>query len=303
MMQPAVQTAARRRIPVLKPGWRKEGSSMEYREKSVLPLIESAYEQLSAAEKTIADFFLKNREQQDFSARRISSLLAVSEASLSRFAKKCGCRGYREFIYLYESSLQETSQTESVNDSSRKVLLAYEELLNKSWSLMNEAQLHTIGQMMAQARRVFCAGKGSSAFAAEEMAYRFMRIGVDIEALTDSSIMRMQSIMRQKKDLCFGLSLSGRTPEILEFLAQARERGAWTVLITANYREPARAYCDEILLVPSLQHLNHGNLISPQFPLLVMTDLLYGIFMNQDRENRESLLSKTVQLVDAGTAS
>lgn len=50
---------------------------------------------------------MKNEEKMDFSAKEIAKHLFVSEASLSRFAKKCGFRGYREFIYQYEESFEE----------------------------------------------------------------------------------------------------------------------------------------------------------------------------------------------------
>ena len=61
---------------------------MEYYIKSVTPIIESNYEKFTPLEKNIADFFIKNQELVDFSAKAIAERLYVSEASLSRFAKK-----------------------------------------------------------------------------------------------------------------------------------------------------------------------------------------------------------------------
>jgi DNA-binding MurR/RpiR family transcriptional regulator len=90
---------------------------MDYYVKSVIPVIESNYENFTALEKNIADFFMKNEEKMDFSAKEIAKHLFVSEASLSRFAKKCGFRGYREFIYQYEESFEEfETPTRYVND-------------------------------------------------------------------------------------------------------------------------------------------------------------------------------------------
>lgn len=60
---------------------------MEYYVKSVLPIIESNYKNFTPLEKTIADFFINNKEQTDFSAKAVAKRLFVSEASLSRFAK------------------------------------------------------------------------------------------------------------------------------------------------------------------------------------------------------------------------
>ena len=78
---------------------------MSLNKHKIIPLIESYYHTFTPLERTIADFFIHNTEEQDFSSRNISGLLYVSEASLSRFAQKCGFHGYREFIYEYKQSL------------------------------------------------------------------------------------------------------------------------------------------------------------------------------------------------------
>ncbi|MFR6458586.1 MAG: hypothetical protein ACLUPG_19255 [Roseburia faecis] len=57
---------------------------------SVVPMIEANYEMFTVVEKTIADFFISNEKEMDFSSGRMAKMLHVSEASLSRFAKKMG---------------------------------------------------------------------------------------------------------------------------------------------------------------------------------------------------------------------
>ncbi len=78
---------------------------MEHFEKSIIPVIESVYPSFTPLERTVADFFIHNTDESDLSARHVSELLYVSEASLSRFAKKCGYTGYREFVYRYQEGL------------------------------------------------------------------------------------------------------------------------------------------------------------------------------------------------------
>ncbi len=59
---------------------------MEYL-RSVIPVIESNYDNLTPVEKNIGDYFIHNKERADFSAKTVAERLFVSEASLSRFAK------------------------------------------------------------------------------------------------------------------------------------------------------------------------------------------------------------------------
>lgn len=271
---------------------------MAYYVKSVIETIESNYENFTPTEKNIADFFIHNDKKGDLSAKKLAEKLFVSEASLSRFAQKCGFRGYREFIYEYKQKFVE-KQDEITNNVSQ-VLETYQELLNKTYSLIDENQLKRVIDYLNKAQKVFVCGKGSSGLAANEMETRFMRIGVNIDSITDADQMKMRAVFHNEKSLVIGLSISGETKEVLYFLKEAHNKNAKTVLITSQNRDELRSYCDEIILVPSLKHLNYGNVISPQFPLSVMVDLLYSFFVDEDKNLKEKMHDDTLRALGNG---
>ena len=262
-------------------------TDMDEYAKSIIPIIEANYEKYTETERYIADYFLKQARPERLSAELVSKELSVSVASLSRFAKKCGFGGYREFAYEFRNSYVEKSAVGQ--QQSRLVLDTYQNLLNKIYSLLDEGQIHRIVTELKWARRVFVCGRGSSGLAAEEMATRFRWIGIDMTALRDNENMRMQSVFLNRHDLMIGLSLSGTKSEILYMLDRGFRQGARTMLITGKNRQTYEDFCNEVLLVPSLQHLNHGNLISPQFPLLLMIDILYAAYVNDDRMRIEKI--------------
>ncbi len=266
---------------------------MEYEKKSVIPVIESTYENFTPMERIIADFFLKNKKKINFSAKQISKKLFVSEASLSRFAQKCGYRGYREFIYQYEENFVESHQ--EITAHTRTVLNAYQELLNKTYSLMDEGQILRICDDLGKAKRVFVCGKGSSGLAAREMKLRFMRIGVDIDSIQDPDLMRMQAVMQKEGRLVIGISISGSSSDVLYMLRESHHRGAKTILLTGRNVENYQEFCDELVLIPSLKYLDHGNLISPQFPILITLDLIYSYYVEQDKLKKEMLHDDTLK--------
>lgn len=269
---------------------------MEYYVKSVIPVIESNYNRFTTVEKNIADFFIHNRKNRDLSAKSIAELLYVSEASLSRFAKKCGFSGYREFLYQYNETFVEKKGTTTGN--TRIVLNTYQELLNRTYSLVDEEQILRISQYLNQAKRVLVCGKGSSGFAASEMEFRFMRVGVDIDSVIDSDLIRMQAVFQDEYSLVFGFSISGAKKEIIYLLQEAHKRGAKTVLFTANKNENYQEFCDEVVVIPSLIHLNHGNSISPQFPILIMLDIIYSYYVEGDKIEKESLHDSTLRALE-----
>ncbi len=231
--------------------------------KSIVPIVESKYDSFTTVEKNVADFFLNNRRKMDFSARNVAKEIFVSEASLSRFAKKCGFHGYREFIYQYEKPF--TQKSEFVANSTRMVLNTYQELLNKTYSLMDEAQIARVVKYLFEAERVVACGKGSSGLAASEMESRFMRIGVDIDSLQDSDRMRMQAVFLNKESLVCGFTLSGETQEVLYLLREA-----------------------------------HGNVISPQYPILVMIDTIYNYYVSNDKYEKAQMYDDTLRALESG---
>ena len=162
---------------------------MSLNKHKIIPLIESYYHTFTPLERTIADFFIHNTEEQDFSSRNISGLLYVSEASLSRFAQKCGFHGYREFIYEYKQRLAPGPE-ENIPNFEVSEFNTYQELLNKSNALLDKAQITRITNLLVSKPRVYVYGRGSSGLVAQEMKLRFMRIGLNIEAVTDSHIMK-----------------------------------------------------------------------------------------------------------------
>lgn len=183
--------------------------------KSVIPVIESNYNKFTTVEKSIADFFINNQKKADFSAKTVASKLFVSEASLSRFAQKCGYRGYREFIYQYEKNFVEKKETMAGN--TLMILNAYQELLNSSYSLVDEKQIERIGNYLNKAKKVLVCGKGSSGLAAKEMEIRFMRIGADVDSITDTDLCVCGLCFRMRIALFLDLVSVGKKKKLFFF--------------------------------------------------------------------------------------
>lgn len=267
--------------------------------KNLIPIIESRYDAFTPSERQVADFFMQhNREtlHQDNSAEAIANLLHVSVPTLTRFAKKCGFSGYREFIFEYEATSAKTSQ---ITDTMiQHVLSDYEELISKTYSLIDEAQFKRITKHLHEANRVYIYGKGSSGLVAREMKLRFTRINLICEAITDDDMMRMNHVVVDENCVVIGLSVSGQSEPIIEGLQQAKKQGAKTVMLTTNNQEDFVKKFDEVLLIAQKKRLSQGNQISPQFPLLIMIDIFYMYFKNADRERRSNLFQHTLEALN-----
>jgi DNA-binding MurR/RpiR family transcriptional regulator len=243
-----------------------------------------AYDTLTTVEKSIADFFVKNQEKRDFSSKTIANELFVSEASLSRFAKKCGYKGFREFIYEYVRFLRKDENP--ISHSSGLVLDAYRELLEKTKALISDEQITRVEKMLTQCKRIKVYGKGSSGYAAQEFSLRLMRMGMDIEAITDNHIIKMSAALADTETLVMAISLSGTTPELVTAVKYARKNGAKVIMITSNTDPELMTRCDEVIHIAGMKSLDEGTMISPQFPVLIMIDILFTCFFQTDSGQR-----------------
>lgn len=251
---------------------------MEYSDNTVLKNLKSRYEQFTNVEKTIANFFINNKETQKLSSKSVSEKLFVSEASLSRFAKKCGYKGFREFIFEYEKNISKYNKEEISN----LVINTYQDLLDSCHKMINQEQMKKIAHFLTTSKKVCVFGMGSSGIAAEEVHLRFMRLGLNIEAVYDSHRIKMLSSLANHESVVIAISLSGTTKEILQGISIAKSNGAKVIMLTSNRSFHLSSFCDEIILIPTIKALDAGDCISPQFPILVMVDILYTYFINNE---------------------
>ena len=248
--------------------------------------INGAVANMTALERSIAQYFLKNTKHDDFSSKNISRMLYVSEPSLSRFAKKCGYKGYREFIFSYSKDLDtdriSSDSEKNISVYTRKIEGCYQNLLTESFRLMNEDQLRSIARLLTFCNKTFVYGIGNSGYVAREFQLRFMRIGLDVEAFTDSQMMKMSAALAREDTLIIAISLSGTTKEIIDSIRIGAEKKAKVVLITSYANPEIESFCTEIITVPSFKNLDSGTKISPQFPLLIVIDILYSYYFGND---------------------
>ena len=262
-------------------------------QQNILAIIESHLDKMTDLEQRIGHYFLNpNSIQEDLPSLQVAQTLHISQAALTRFAKKCGFKGYREFNFQYLQDLQK-AQTESDNmqsSLSRHVLYNYNQIHQQTKELIDEEKLERVAQIIEEADRVYFFGTGSSGLVARDMKLRFMRLGVVCEALTDQDGFAWTTSILDKNCLVIGFSLSGQTQSIIDSLIDAKNMGAKTILVTG---QPEKIQEDFTEVVPvALQSKPEFILrISAQFPMLLMIDLIYAFFLEINREKKEKIFN------------
>ena len=258
----------------------------------IATLIDSHFEEMTALEQEIARYFLQAATiQDDLSSQQVTQKLHISQAALTRFSKKCGFSGYREFIFQYQhQAKKQYTHSHKHSPLTNRVLRSYNNMLEQTQDLINEEQLERIAQLIEDADRVYFFGTGSSGLVAREMKLRFMRLGVVCEALTDQDGFAWTTSILDENCLVLGFSLSGSTPAILNSLLDAKEMGAKTVLFTRVQNKDSQAYTETVLVANHSQS-SYIQRISAQLPMLFFIDLIYAYFLEINRESKEKIFN------------
>lgn len=260
-------------------------------------VIRACYDKMTATEKAIADYFLGDVPIENLSPKTLTARLYVSKATLTRFANRCGFEGYREFVYHYKTGRVQQPGGSSFTQLTRKVIETYQAIFDRTRALIDEDQLERIARMLVCSERVYLYGSGSSGIAARELRLRLMRLGMPVEAIDDYLLMKINASVMQPDATVIGLSISGKTRVLLSSLRIAKERGARVILMTANGSDRLAGQFDEVLRVASDAMLDAGISISPQFPLLIMGDILFSYYLHTDLFRKRAIHSHTLEVL------
>lgn len=258
----------------------------------IATIIDLHFEELTELEQEIARYFLQpETSQDDLSSQQVTQKLHISQAALTRFAKKCGFTGYREFVFQYQHQASKPdTHSHKHSPLTKRVLRSYSIMREQTQDLIDEEQLERVAQLIDDAERVYFFGTGSSGLIAREMKLRFMRLGVVCEALTDQDGFAWTTSIMDENCLVLGFSLSGTTQSVLDSLLDAKEMGAKTILFTSAPNKNSQAYT-ETVLVASHNQSSYIQRISAQLPMLILIDLIYAYFLEINRESKEKIFN------------
>ena len=262
------------------------------KKQDIATIIDLHFEELTELEQEIARYFLQvDTIVDDLSSQQVTQKLHVSQAALTRFAKKCGFTGYREFVFQYQHQASKPdTHSHKHSPLTKRVLRSYSTMREQTQDLIDEEQLERVAQLIDDAERVYFFGTGSSGLIAREMKLRFMRLGVVCEALTDQDGFAWTTSIMDENCLVLGFSLSGTTQSVLDSLLDAKEMGAKTILFTSAPNKNSQAYTETVLVANHSQS-SYIQRISAQLPMLILIDLIYAYFLEINRDSKEKIFN------------
>ena len=227
---------------------------------SFLTDIQLSYNQFTRTEKKIADYVIKSADKVLFmSISDLADACRVADASVHRFCRTVGVKGYQEFKMKLSLSLSEDETVDKmkITASSPYFGLEYilDELLESNINALKETrrladyeQISKVVQMMERAKRIYFLGIGDSLLVAQAAENMFQRITNKVNCISDPHMQAMSASVATEEDLFIILSYSGSTKDNIYVAQIAREAGAKIAAISRFVKSPLTNYIDALLL-------------------------------------------------------
>ena len=217
----------------------------------IISRIKEKFVEMTGSEKRVAQFILDDIESVSrLPIAKLAHEMAVSPATITRFAKSLGCDDVRDLKLSLAQSL--SAGQRFINDvpDLDGIQGVYSTIINAlmvNRNVIDEKVLKKAANWVSHARHTIVIGMGGgSSFVAQEVQHRLFRLGIPVTSYNDGLLVRMVTAAVEKNDVVIALSLGGYTNEIIESVAIAKQYGAKIIIVTQE-NTPLAKHADALL--------------------------------------------------------
>lgn len=226
----------------------------------------------------------------------------VAEATVSRFCRRLGYKGYNAFKLAIANSTARLQQGapavadtegDSLEEVARRLYAVDSAAIAQTLELLDYGAVREAADLLESAERVCCMGQGGSMLIASEAAHLFSAASGKFFAVSDSHMQMIRAANMGERDAVLFFSYSGATRDMVETLQVARERGARIILITRFPKSPGGALADVVLRCGANESPLQIGSVAAKLAQLFLLDVLFAEFCRrapgQCEESRERI--------------
>lgn len=269
---------------------------------NILERIHASYYQLSAAERKVADYVLSQHTQVQFmSITQLADECNVAEATVSRFCRSLGLKGFNAFklemarhVATANAGLIPPRRIDAGSLEGRclEASRLSQEAIQQTLELVNPENIEKVVSLFEQACKVICVGSGGSMLLAHELAHLFSTVSNKFFAISDSHMQMSYVSTMEPTDVVVLFSYSGATHNGIAVLELAKVRGIPTILVTRFPKSPAAQLADVVLHCGSNETPFQFGSVPAKVAQLVLQDILFQEYMYRNRESCEENLQQ-----------
>ncbi len=269
---------------------------------------------MTRSERIIADYIEPRLDEiTGLSLDELAGQIKTSKASIVRFCKTLGFRGYRDFVLkLSEEAGYRRSDSEKKRYTDIRpgdatgtivdnVCFANTQSITDTRAILSIQTLDDVVSMIESSRRIFFFGIGASGLVCMDASQKFMRINKQVWALTDSHSMKQAASLLDRNDAAIFISYSGTTAEVVSALKIARPTGARTVAITKYMKNNIGALCDKALYISSPEVSIRSGAMGSRIAMLNVIDIIFSVYASRHYNDIEQYLDRSHDVLSSVT--
>ncbi len=260
--------------------------------------IEELIMQYNDARKIIAEFVLAEKDRlYTYNMQEVAQYTYTSKATLVRFAKALGYRGWKDFIkaFIEELKYQESNDTEIDVNYPFSQNSTYKEIENNIARLQIESILDTVDKIdeemiklaverILKSNRVKVFGLKPNTYIVENLRWKFLNIGKHIDIAEQGEFgISVKSLT--KDDCAIIISYSGNNleKEPMCYIDTLQKQGVSLIGVTSVGNNYIRERIDCILTISSRERLYSkiSNFATEQ-SMLYLFNILFSCCFNED---------------------
>lgn len=230
----------------------------------------------------------------------------TSPATVTRFCKSLHFRGYPDFKTKLAADMAQQSTPLSYQDiiagnPLRDIVTAIESNHIRSISdttrLLDMITLERAMRAFQAARQIDMYGMATSGIVALDFYQKLIRVGKRATCFSDPHMQITSAANLNEQDVAFAISYSGETPETIDALQCAKERGATTISLTKVGAYRLASLADINLSASSLEEgMRRGDMAS-RIAQLHIIDILFAGMVSEKFDDHIPKLEQSYRMV------
>ena len=232
----------------------------------------------------VAEYLLNLEEYGGIKIKDVSSSCHVSAATVVRFCKSLGYKGFAELKYFLSNELGRDRKQFVTDLKQCKENPVYYQMVEtacrKSEELFTEEKQEKFLALLDASTEIILIGLGTSYLMAKDFEIRFGRIGLKCRAIDDIMLQKFAIKNASKDTLVIAFCYSGTTRAIMENVELAKNKGAAVIFWTCDMNSQFENQFDLTVYVHSSEP-NHMRIsTTSRLAILFLIDMIYFTYVN-----------------------
>lgn len=251
------------------------------------------------AEIKLYEYILEHMETVMYnSLTELSEICSVGDATILRFCRKIGYKGYQDFKLAVAQELTHI-QSQQVNDDTfmNRIRVNMQNVIENTYESMKMDSIDAAIKWMDSSKDIVIYGVGHSGVTAYDFQSKLMRVGKNVQVVTDPHFQVMRSCSADERTLIIAISLTGSTKDIVDAVRIAKDNGSKVIAITSYVRSPLTKFADTVLLTSGKESpLDGGSMVGKVSQLFVVDVLCTGLIL-RNMDYAEKIKKEAAEVV------